>query len=538
MKKLVYTVQGLQDAAQEQLLCELLPEVLRAFGSDGKITADALSASISFGVPRNVSCAELEQSINAAIVPHGMQLLPPPNVRYYAYTGKKDKTKRKTVSVSAFVTSLISAVAVTLVITMLLTALVTGAYWDAKYMAGLPGISGDGQSAIDTETLDVIDYLIDKYSYDAVDDEALMQAVLKAYVAATGDLYAEYYTQEEFDAMTSENQGQMQGIGVSVVNSTLEYNGMTYSVIEIIMVFPNSPAERAGIRPGDMVITVKHEGTEYSISQIGYTAALNYLRGVSGTKAEFTVMRKSGAEYEPIEYSVTREAYVSASITSRVSETDPSVGIVTLLQFDLTTPTQFEAAVDELKGKGCTKFVFDVRNNPGGDLESIKAVLSFFLAEKDLIVSTKDKNGTEEFDYVQVVKHQDKAYAGCDVTKEDIGKYADLTFTVLTNGNTASAAELFTATVRDYKLGTIIGQTTYGKGCMQSIFSLQYYGVEGGLKLTTKMYFPASGQGYHGVGITPDISVELSPEAQEYNLYVLPEALDNQLQTAIDHMNK
>ena len=195
-----------------------------------------------------------------------------------------------------------------------------------------------------------------------------------------------------------------------------------------------------------------------------------------------------------------------------------------------------ESHVDELKGKGCTKFVFDVRNNPGGDLESIKAVLSFFLAEKDLIVSTKDKNGAEEFDYVQVVKHQDKAYAGCDVTKEDIGKYANLPFTVLTNGNTASAAELFTATVRDYKLGTIIGQTTYGKGCMQSIFSLKYYGVEGGLKLTTKMYFPASGQGYHGVGITPDISVELSPEAQEYNLYVLPEALDNQLQAAIDHM--
>ena len=536
MKKLIYTVQGLQSPEQERLLCELLPGVLRAYGSDGTLTADAGSASISFGVPRSTSCAELEQSINAAIAQHGMQLLPPPNVRYYAYTGKKATEKRKSISVSTFVTSLISAVAVTLVITMLLTALVTGAYWNAKNLAGYPGGAGDGQSAIDTETLDVIDYLIDKYSYDAVDDEALMQAVLKAYVAATGDLYAEYYTQEEFDAMTSENQGQMQGIGVSVVNSTLEYNGMTYSVIEVIMVFPNSPAERAGIRPGDMVITVKHEGTEYSVSQIGYTAALNYLRGVSGTKAEFTVMRKSGAEYSPIEYSVTREAYVSASITSRVSETDPDVGIVTLLQFDLTTPTQFEAAVDELKGKGCTKFVFDVRNNPGGDLESIKAVLSFFLAEKDLIVSTKDKNGAEEFDYVQVVKHQDKAYAGCDVTKEDIGKYAKLPFTVLTNGNTASAAELFTATVRDYKLGTIIGQTTYGKGCMQSIFSLKYYGVEGGLKLTTKMYFPASGNGYHGVGITPDISVELSPEAQEYNLYVLPEALDNQLQAAIDHM--
>ena len=186
--------------------------------------------------------------------------------------------------------------------------------------------------------------------------------------------------------------------------------------------------------------------------------------------------------------------------------------------------------------KGCDKFVFDVRNNPGGDLESIKAVLSFFLSEGDLIVSTKDKAGNERFDRVQVLKHEQSAYAGCDITKEDIGKFSNLEFTVITNGNTASAAELFTATMRDYELGIIVGQTTYGKGCMQSIFSLQYYGVEGGLKLTTQMYFPACGESYHGIGIAPHVPVELSQEAQEYNLYVLPEELDNQLQTAISQM--
>lgn len=533
MKKLVYTVQGLQNAEQEQQLREILPEVLRAYGSNGEVTADALSAGISFGVPKNVSCAELEQSVNAAIAPLGMELITPPGVRYYTYAGPQKKEK-KSISTGTFVATLICAISVTLVVTMLLTALVTGAYWNAKHLGGM--ISTDGTTVLDDKTLQVVESLIKTYSFDEVDEEEMMEAVVKAYVAATGDLYAEYYTQEEFDAMTNENQGKMQGIGVSVVNSALEYNGMTYSVIELIMVYPNSPAEHAGLRPGDMVITVKHEGVEYSITQIGYTAALNYLRGESGTQAEFTVMRKNGADYEQISYSVTREAFETMSVTSRVSETDSKVGIVMILQFDLTTPEQFEAAVDDLTAKGCDKFVFDVRNNPGGDLESIKAVLSFFLSEGDLMVSTKDKNGSEEFDRVKVVKHSEKAYAGCDVTKDDIGKYSDMTFSVITNVNTASAAELFTATVRDYELGTIVGETTYGKGCMQSIFSLQYYGVPGGLKLTTRMYYPASGESYHGVGIAPDVTVELSAEAQGYNLYVLPEELDNQLQAAISQL--
>ena len=545
MKKLIYTVQGFEREEQRELLCSLLPEILRAYGSDGKVEAETLSSSLTFSVPRNVSCGELEQSINAALSQHGMQLLTPPGVRYFAYTGPKKN--KKSVSVSTFVATLIAAVSLTLVITMLLTALVSSVYWNSNSSGGLiGGIVGGNQvddAIVDDATLNLVDQLIKDFSYEGVDQEVLMESVIKAYVAATGDIYAEYYTKEEFEAMTSESQGKMQGIGVSVVNSTLEYNGVTYSVIEIIMVYPGSPAERADVRPGDMVISLKHEGEEYAVSAIGYSAALNYLRGESGTKAEFTVMRKQGAEYTPVEFSVVREAFETLSVTTRISKTDAKVGIVSILQFDLTTPEQFEKAVDDLLAKGCTKFVFDVRNNPGGDLESIKAVLSFFLAEGDLIVSTKDKNGREEFDYVQVVKHSNPSYAGCDVTQNDIGKYKDLTFSVITNGNTASAAELFTATMRDYQLGKIVGQTTYGKGCMQSIFDLsktgpyyRLYGVEGGLKLTTQMYFPACGESYHDIGIAPHVEVELSAEALEYNLYVLPEELDDQLLAAIDQM--
>lgn len=540
MKKLIYTVQGFDKDEQARLMGELLSEVLRAYGSDGKVEADPQSASIAFSVPRGASCEQLEQSINAVIAEHGMQLLTPPGVRYYAYTGPRKK--RKTVSVNAFVTTLIAAVSLTLVITMLLTALVSGAYWNSKNTGGLLGGGNTtADPAINDDTLALVDQLIKDYAYDSVDQSAMMEAVIKAYVAATGDIYAEYYTKEEFEALTQESQGKMEGIGVSVINSS--YEGMT--AIKLIMVYPDSPAEAAGLRPGDLVIGVKIGEKYQTVEQVGgYTMAVNQLRGPSGTQAEFLVVRPAGDTYEQIEFSITRAAFEAVSVTGKVSQTDPSVGIVTIIQFDLPTPEQFEAIVDELLEKGCTKFVFDVRNNPGGDLESIKAVLSYFLAEGDLLVSTKDRNGKETKDVVRVLAHSSPSYKVCDVTADEIGKYKDLTFCVLTNGNTASAAELFTATMRDYALGTIVGQTTYGKGCMQSIFDLstagpyyKLYGIEGGLKLTTKMYFPACGESYHGIGITPHVEVELPAEVMEqYTLYDLPEELDTQLQTALAQM--
>ena len=539
MKKLVYTVQGFGSEEQRALLENLLPEALRAYGSDGKVEADLLGASVTFSVPRNVSCAELEQSVNAVLLAHGMELLTPPGVRYYAYAGPKKKAK--TVSVSAFVTSLIAAVSVTLVITMLLTALVSTAYWNGKGLGGLLGGNSSDELVINDSTLSLVDQLIRDYAYDGVDQEAMMDAVIKAYVAATGDIYAEYYTKEEFDALTQESQGKMEGIGVSVINGS--YEGMT--AIKLIMVYPGSPAEAAGLKPGDLIVALKYQDELQSVDALGgYTMAVNHLRGAAGTKAEFLVMRPSGSGYEQIEFSITRAAFEAVSVTGKVSESDPNVGIVTIIQFDLPTPEQFEATVDGLIAKGCTKFVFDVRNNPGGDLESIKAIQSYFLSEGDLLVSTKDKHGNEKKEYVKAVRHTSPAYSVCDVTEDEIGKYGDLTFCVLTNGNTASAAELFTATMRDYKLGTIVGETTYGKGCMQSIYDLsrtgpyyKLYGIEGGLKLTTQMYFPACGESYHDIGIAPHVEVKLPAEVMEqYTMYDLPEELDTQLQAALEQM--
>ena len=163
-------------------------------------------------------------------------------------------------------------------------------------------------------------------------------------------------------------------------------------------------------------------------------------------------------------------------------------------------------------------------------------MLSYFLNKGDVIVSTEYADSSlNDVDVVRAVNYG-SSYAGYNVSKSDIGKYKDLIgkCVVLTNKSTASAAELFTATFRDYEIAPIVGQTTYGKGCMQNIIDLSHFGMKGALRVTTAMYFSKSHTVYHGTGIAPDYEVALSEEALEYNFFLIPEEKDDQLQKAIE----
>ena len=149
------------------------------------------------------------------------------------------------------------------------------------------------------------------------------------------------------------------------------------------------------------------------------------------------------------------------------------------------------------------------------------------------MIRIKTKSGEEETSYVAPVSYSGN-YASCSVSAEDIGKYKGLRAAVLCNGSTASAAELFVATFRDYGMAPIVGETTFGKGSMQSIMSLERYGYSGALKLTTAMYFSAKDEkGYDGVGIAPDHTVALSEAAKNKNVYEITDEDDDQLMKAI-----
>ena len=391
------------------------------------------------------------------------------------------------------------------------------------------GIYIEENPTTDFSELSLIDQLFRAYSLFELDEEALMEAVLKGYIEGTGDKYAEYFTAEEYERFTSENGGETVGVGISVIYNADE------NCIEIISVVPDSPALAAGVQPGDYITYVGVGENRQSVAELGYTNALDLLLGEEGTKAEFVVTRKG----EEIEFSITRQKVESVSVMSRVCSIAgyEKVGIVKITEFNLTTPEQFEKAVDDLLTNGCNKFVFDVRYNPGGDLESIKAVLAFFLNEGDVVIRVADKNGNETSQKIEVVTHSGD-YVPCSIEKSDIGKYKDLDFAVLANGSTVSAAELFTSALMDYKLSVTVGTTTYGKGTMQTTFSLARYGYGGALKLTTKYYFPPFSDSYEGKGITPDIEVELDEELENVNIYKITDEQDNQLRRAIEELYK
>ncbi len=437
-------------------------------------------------------------------------------------------------------TAAVSTVITAVVLAVLLTFSLTRSYM----LRELPDSLQTGQGSVKEDAfaeLDVVDRLFRSLTVmDELDNDALVASVLKGYVAATGDYYAEYFTAEEFAEQTNSQNGEMCGIGISVVNDLLTINGISYQVITVANVYPDSPAEAAGVLPGDHIMFVGAGEERILLQTIGYTEALNRLRGEEGTACTFTVYRPTqgdpNAEYTEVEITATRQKITTQSVIGRVHAEDPSVGIVKITGFDNTTLGQLVDAIESLKTQGCQYFVFDLRNNPGGLLTSVVDVLTLFLEEGDTVISTKDSRGIESVTKITVNADGAVTCGSGTLTRADVGKYRDLNLALIVNNYSASAAELFTANIRDYELGQIVGVTTYGKGSMQTTYSLARYGYDGALKLTTAYYFPPCGEGYDGIGITPHVVVELSDEAKTYNINLLPDELDNQLSEAVATM--
>lgn len=354
--------------------------------------------------------------------------------------------------------------------------------------------------------LEEVRYYFDELYVGEYDEEEIEEYIIAGFIAGTGDKYAQYYDEDGFKALTEDLHGEMQGIGVSVI-----YNA-DVRAIEILNVFPDSPAMEAGVMPGDLVFYV---GTEReSVSEIGYDAALKKLQGVAGTTADFVVLR--GENYtEEVVFSIERSKITEQTVTYRMYSLDKTVGIIKISSFDTGTVQQFKDAVESLKAEGAEKLVFDVRNNPGGELNSICAILDYLLPEGP-IVRTVDNAGKED------VRYSD-------------AEELDMPMAVLTNENTASAAELFSSALKDYEKATLVGTLTYGKGCMQTIYRLE---TGGGLSLTTAMYNPPFSDNYDGIGVEPHIEVELTEEAASKNLYKLTDEEDNQLAAAVEALNK
>lgn len=512
MEKYIYTVSQIRTTEDEERVISIVKTCIDA----DEVEASARTSSIRITVSdANIDKAELERRLSYELSTQGYELILPEGVSTFIPARQK-KSKKSYLTVG---TAVVLALAVGLFCIMMTFGLC------ARYMTF--DKNGNGSSEYMSE-LSRLDEFFRQYSYDGIQNESFKKDLLNAYIAYSGDIYAQYYTPEELEVLDQDKAGQFVGIGVGVVKDTASIDGSDMTVIRITSVYEDSPAQKAGICVGDMITHVGGAESAVSVDSIGYNEAVGRISGEEGTFAQFRVLRGVGEEAEFIDLKVERRTITKHSVTYSVCATDGEVGVVVITNFDYTTPTQFTEAIDTLKGKGCKYFVIDLRDNPGGYAESVVAVLSYFLDNGDTVMTLEDKNGKVTSKYSVGVRSNEYF----SIKASDIGKYKGTKLAVLVNGNTASAAELFTATVMDYELGTVVGEKTYGKGCLQTTYSLKQYGLEGALKLTTHMYFSKSHMAYHGIGITPDLTIEPT-YGSGYAQGQVPHGEDNQLIGAI-----
>ena len=331
-------------------------------------------------------------------------------------------------------------------------------------------------------------YVNQTYLYD-YDEADLAEGIYKGYMSGLGDPYTVYYTKEEFDSMMESQEGSYYGIGILV-----SQNGQT-GIITIVRVFQNSPAMEAGVMAGDIIYKV--DGDEVTGQDL--SAVVSRIKGQEGTDIPMTFYRQETGEY--LELNVERRQVEVDTVLHEMLENH--VGYIEILEFDEPTAKQFKDAVAELQSQGMEALIVDVRNNPGGLVDSVVEIVDELVPE-GLIVYMENSMGM-------------KTEYSAD------GDYLDIPLAVLVNGESASAAEILAGAVRDRGVGTLIGTNTYGKGIAQSVFPL---GDGSAVKITTSDYYTPSGENIHGKGIKPDIEVEMDYDSEE----------DTQLDAALEYL--
>lgn len=343
----------------------------------------------------------------------------------------------------------------------------------------------------------LIQQIIDQYYLFDEDSAKVEDGIYSGLMAGLDDPYSVYYSKEDYKKLQETTTGIYCGIGVMVSQDR------TTGVITVVKVFKDTPGFEAGMQPGDLLYTVGD--TEVTGIDLDLVVS-KYIKGEEGSKVKITVLHPDGKKYEDME--IERRKIEVPTVEFKMLEDE--IGYILVSQFDEVTPAQFKAAVDDLQQKGMKKLVVDLRNNPGGLLDSVVDMLDYILPD-GLLVYTADKDGKG-----------DKYYS------KD-GHELDVSMTVLVNGNSASASEVFAGAIRDFKWGQLVGTNTFGKGIVQNLIPL---GDGTAVKLTVSHYFTPSGFGLHGKGLEPDVEVELNEELKT-KATIEPEE-DNQLQKAVE----
>lgn len=341
--------------------------------------------------------------------------------------------------------------------------------------------------------LSEIDRLVEQYYIGEPDRDRINEWLAYAYLYGLDDKYSSYMSKEAYEDYLADMNGDGAGIGVRVIYDTVN------KAINIQRVIEGSPADNAGFKANDKI----HSVNGVSLSDMTENEMLSAFAGALGTQYSVGITRGS----ETLTLNVTVGTFNSPSVAEFMYG---DTGVIRIYEFGSNTPKEFSDAIEFVKTNGAVRVVFDLRNNPGGALTSIVSVLDMLLPKGPLVRIT-DKNGKVLETYS---------------SEESV--MLDLPMSVLTNGSTASAAELFTSALKDYNKALSVGEKTYGKGTVQNVFRLSDGSA---LVLSSYLYCPPYSGNFEGVGIKPDVPCDIPDDV---NIYGLSSEDDAQLNAAVN----
>lgn len=403
------------------------------------------------------------------------------------------KVKNKNKSNSVYKTIM------TIVTTAIVTSIITTVwiYGSAQLTSTESAIGNAAKSSSLAAKLAVIRNKIDEEYIGEIDENDLIDGAIKGYVSGLNDVYTEYLTQDEMSTFTEDIEGEFVGIGVYITKDTERNLILVYGTI------PDSPAEKAGLKTGDIITSV--DGVECNGDD--YDTITNSIKGKEGTKVKIGILRND----EEINFEIERKTVEVKHVTSQVL--DNNIGYIYISSFEGDVSTQFENAYNDLIKQGITSLIIDVRNNGGGIVNESLDIAEMMTDKGQTLLIESDKNGEEE------------------VIKSEKDKTITIPIVLLVNEYSASASEILAGILKeDVDNCTLIGNTTYGKGVIQTLYPL----TDGsGIKITTNEYFTPNHNKINKIGIEPDIKVD------DYLFTgTLDKENDTQLKKAIEELNK
>ncbi len=349
-----------------------------------------------------------------------------------------------------------------------------------------------------SQTSMISSYLEENYLYEFVEED-LRAGMLKGLIDSLEDPYSQYFDEEELASFQDSTEGEYVGIGAAVTQER------SSGIVRISRPYEGTPSAEAGLLPGDVLVSVNDtEVTGMDLNQV-----VSLIKGEEGTKVTLKIYRETEEAYSDVQ--VERRKVEIPTVNSEMLE--ENIGYIQVTSFDRVTSDQFINAYKNLKNQGMERVIVDLRDNGGGLVDVVEEMLDYLLPE-GVIFYAKDKNGNKSSEYTS-----------------DADAALDIPMVVLVNGNTASAAEVFSGNIQEFGVGKIVGTTTYGKGVMQQMFYTNAQRTAA-IKITVADYYIHSDKNINGSGITPDVEEELSQEAAQ--MVVLPKEQDNQLQKAIE----